>query len=71
MATRNRSTALVRQPLKLPRFVHRHNIDDSFDSICTDCARTVANDQMEAALISAEKRHQCEGTFRRPPQRAV
>ena len=61
----------ARQLHELPRFVHRLNLDGTVDSICTDCARTIATESDEPALTPAEARHECDCCLRKPPQRAV
>ncbi len=43
-----------------PDYVHRHNWDRSFDSICTRCAATVATSMYENELAEIEKAHVCE-----------
>jgi hypothetical protein len=44
-------------------FPHRRNPDGSFDSICTECFRTVATAPAEAQLEAAETVHpdNCKG----------
>jgi hypothetical protein len=44
-------------------FPHRQNADGSFDSICTECFRTVATAPTEAHLEAAETVHpkNCQG----------
>jgi len=41
------------------QFVHRHNRDGSFDSICAICFRTIANRDREFQLARDEHRHVC------------
>ena len=41
------------------QFVHRHNGDGSWDSICSKCFRTVANENHEEELFSDEQKHEC------------
>lgn len=45
------------------RFPHRHNKDDSYDSICISCYATVASVQNEADLAQFEQDHVCEMIF--------
>ena len=40
-------------------FAHRLNSDSSVDSICTRCYQTVASDNHEPNLESAEASHEC------------
>ena len=40
-------------------FPHRRNRDDSFDSICPICYRTVSNRKDEAELARDEYKHVC------------
>lgn len=42
------------------KFAHRHNLDGTFDSICTRCFQTVGNARDEAKLERAEERHVCD-----------
>lgn len=44
-----------------PAFPHRHNLDGTFDSICTECFQTVAKASIEAELEAAERIHNCKG----------
>jgi hypothetical protein len=44
---------------KPPRFVHRHNFDQSHDSICTKCFRTVSGSPLESFLTQSETDHTC------------
>ena len=41
-------------------FAHRHNLDSTFDSICTGCFCTIATARTESELAEAEKEHACE-----------
>ena len=45
---------------KLTNFVHRHNSDGSYDSICTKCDATAASAGKEEALSSSESAHVCD-----------
>jgi rRNA maturation endonuclease Nob1 len=42
-------------------FVHRYNLDRSWDSLCVECFRTVSNDMVEAELATKEACHVCAG----------
>jgi hypothetical protein len=42
-------------------FPHRQNPDGTFDSICTQCFKTIATTMTEAELTTAERTHNCEG----------
>jgi hypothetical protein len=44
-------------------FPHRQNADGSFDSICSECFRTIATASTEAQLEAAERVHhyRCQG----------
>jgi hypothetical protein len=44
-------------------FPHRQNADGSFDSICSECFRTVATASTEAGLEAEERAHpdRCKG----------
>ncbi len=44
-------------------FPHRYNADGSFDSICSECFRTVATASTEDLLEAEEKAHpdRCKG----------
>jgi hypothetical protein len=44
-------------------FSHRHNRDDTHDSICILCYATVASVQNEADLAQFEHDHVCEIVF--------
>jgi hypothetical protein len=44
-------------------FPHRRNSDGSFDSICTQCFRTIATANAEAELQAAERAHDCKGFY--------
>lgn len=39
---------------------HRHNSDGSFDSICPNCAITIATATNEADLRRVEAAHECD-----------
>ncbi len=41
-------------------FARRHNTDTTIDSICTRCYQTVASEQVETNLTSAEQLHSCD-----------
>jgi hypothetical protein len=41
-------------------FVHRSRYG-SFDSICTKCYKTIANEDVESDLAQLESSHQCSG----------
>jgi hypothetical protein len=41
-------------------YPHRHNSNDSWDSICPICFRTVAREKTEGALLTTEKTHECD-----------
>ena len=60
MSAKGSSGASTRQSRQLPRFVHRFNPDGTVDSICTTCAKTVATEPEERALIPSEDRHECD-----------
>jgi hypothetical protein len=40
-------------------FRHRHNPDDTWDSICTNCYLTVETAMQEEDLAGAERSHDC------------
>ena len=40
-------------------FAHRHNLDGSWDSICTKCFLTVASECGEDGLPMHERHHDC------------
>ena len=42
-------------------FAHRHKLDGSYDSICKDCVRTIANSRDELDLDKPEQEHVCQG----------
>jgi hypothetical protein len=42
-------------------FPHRRNPNGSFDSICTQCFRTIATAAAETELKAAESAHKCFG----------
>jgi hypothetical protein len=44
----------------LPSFDHRHNADESYDSICTKCYATVASAGKKEALSWFESAHVCD-----------
>jgi len=41
------------------RFTHRHNPDDTFDSICERCLRTVATRPSRIDFFEVERDHEC------------
>lgn len=41
-------------------FVHLHNDDGTFDSICPSCFHTIAQSAREAGLQNAEDSHVCD-----------
>jgi len=43
-----------------PRFPHRHNADETHDSICTSCFVTVATVMNESELAGHEIAHVCD-----------
>jgi hypothetical protein len=43
-------------------FVHRHNADGSYDSICLKCYATAARAKKEESLSSPESAHVCDPT---------
>ena len=44
-----------------PTFLHRHRFDGTYDSICTECFKTIANSPTKEGLFEAEKDHICLG----------
>jgi hypothetical protein len=44
-------------------FSHRHNSDDSWDSICMQCFLTVITTKREADLAEPEMKHDCGALF--------
>jgi hypothetical protein len=42
-------------------FPHKQNPDGSWDSICSECFRTIAKDKQESELAAIEKNHTCNG----------
>jgi hypothetical protein len=40
-------------------FARRRNQDSTVDSICTKCYQTIASEEDEVKLVSAEQRHTC------------
>ena len=42
-------------------YSHRPNDDDTYDSICPICTRTVARGMAEVKLAEAETLHKCPG----------
>ena len=45
----------------IKKYVHRQNEDETFNSICVICTRTVARGMSEIKLAEAEKLHKCPG----------
>jgi hypothetical protein len=43
-----------------PKFVHRHNSDGTYDSICTACIMTAASVEDEWQLPRWELLHRCD-----------
>jgi hypothetical protein len=41
------------------QYPHRHNPDETWDSICKKCFRTIANCKTESELADFEKAHVC------------
>ena len=41
-------------------FAHRHNSDDTWDSICPKCFYTIAMEATEEGLLTHERRHDCD-----------
>jgi hypothetical protein len=50
----------------VPHFVHRHNRDGSYDSICPRCAATAASATVEADLADGERLHECNPALLMP-----
>ena len=44
----------------MPHFLHRHNSDGSFDSICVRCFATIGSHATSEQLVTAEKTHACD-----------
>jgi hypothetical protein len=42
---------------------HRHNPNNSFDSICLICFVTIARARHEVELVELERDHVCESAF--------
>ncbi len=53
------------------QYAHRHNCDDTFDSICRLCSLTVARAYRESDLLQLEFRHVCQPAERRRTTRVV
>jgi hypothetical protein len=49
-------------------FTHRENPDGTFDSICHRCFRTVAKEDSEDSLRTAEAVHRCSSNNREPSE---
>jgi hypothetical protein len=47
-------------PTASQKFPHRHNLDGSYDSICTVCLATVATVRREEQLRREESAHVCD-----------
>ncbi len=45
-------------------FAHRHNLDGTWDSICTKCFLTVATEWAEDRLLMHERRHDCDSLMK-------
>jgi hypothetical protein len=45
-------------------FAHRHNLDGTWDSICTKCFLTVASEWAEDGLLTHEQRHNCDSLMK-------
>jgi hypothetical protein len=45
-------------------FAHRHNLDGTWDSICTRCFLTIATEWAEDGLSMHEQRHDCDSLMR-------
>ncbi len=46
-------------PVHRLRFTHRHNPDDTFDSICERCLQTIATRPSRIDFYEAERDHLC------------
>jgi hypothetical protein len=49
--------------ITLVPFAHRRNPDASFDSLCTNCFRTIASEDSEGKLFASEEHHSCEAIY--------
>lgn len=45
-------------------FAHRHNLDGTWDSICTKCFLTIASVWDETELLDHERGHDCNALMR-------
>jgi hypothetical protein len=45
-------------------FAHRHNLDGSWDSICTKCFLTIATERSEDRLLMHEHCHDCDSLIK-------
>lgn len=45
-------------------FAHRHNLDGTWDSICTKCFLTIATERSEDGLLAYEPHHDCASLMR-------
>jgi hypothetical protein len=45
-------------------FAHRHNLDGTWDSICTKCFLTIATERSEDRLLMNEHRHDCDSLMK-------
>jgi len=45
-------------------FAHRHNLDGTWDSICTKCFLTVASEGAEDGLSTHERHHNCDSLMK-------
>lgn len=48
------------------QFIIRHNLDDSYDSICLRCFRTVGTASRQSELAAFERNHVCEDRSNHP-----
>jgi hypothetical protein len=54
---RDETRAINSSPL--PDYIHRHNNDETFDSICTRCVATIGSTHREQDLGVLEQEHNC------------
>jgi hypothetical protein len=52
-------------------FAHRHNLDGTWDSICTKCFLTVASERAEDRLSTHERHHNCDSLMKARHTRAT
>ena len=57
---RDETRAVTSSPL--PDYIHRHNNDETFDSICTRCVATIGSTLREQDLGVLEQEHKCVQT---------